>query len=703
MKGLNFKEIDEKIKPTYYNSEDDTIRDFLIPILKRCKIYKRETYSFSSAIFSLISRALSDLIKNECKIKYIVGFELGENEIKAIEAGLEDEKGIIEKKIRSEFGNIENLIRKMDRYSQNVSKYRLTILSYMISKKLLEIKVGFVRKRGRIRNPSKFKFHPKVMIFEDFEGNVIVGNGSTNESFGAHVRNEEAFDTFKSWNPKTKEYYDSHVEKFDEFWENNSDNIKTLDISTILESDLLADYKRKFKDKEEIIKIEQKLDRIFNEENRKKSSTGLWEHQRRVIEDWFNHECKGLIKFATGSGKTLTALSAMNQLFEEKRKLFTVISTPYQALSEQWQSEITKKFQDYEVLLAYQSKDNWYKKAHKLVNSFKTGRNNKLIFVTVNKTLVTEPFLSLIKKIQEHKLLIADEVHQFATKPLDILSDFPFTYKIGLSATPECEDPQKTERLFKFFGGLLSPEFTLKDALNEGILCKYDYKPILVELQKDEEGRYWAVSDRIQKTLDENKTSEKLQSLMNERSEILNTASQKIVKLDKMLRELGPDKINSTFIYCHNKSHLEKVASVLYNLNIRAAKITSSESAYERKKSFESFKNNESKVLLAIRCLDEGIDIPAVDTAFVLASSSNPRQFIQRRGRLLRKMRDKPGNVIEKTAVIYDFVSFPVAAATNNYEKTIVSKEIKRIEEFAELSSNKKEAMENVKGLKTIR
>jgi superfamily II DNA or RNA helicase len=702
----SFIEIENKIKTTYYNSEDDVIQDFLIPVLKRSKIYKRETYSFSSAIFSLINTTLNNIIKNDCQIRYIVGFELKPPELNAIEYGREDGQELIERKIITEFGSIEELISRLDnRYSRELYRYRLTILSYLIAKNQLKIKVGFVAKRGKIKNPSKFKFHPKVMIFEDFEGNIIVANGSTNESFGGLHDNEESFDVFKSWNENTKEYYLRHKDKFDEFWDNRTENIKTISIDTLIEKQIFNKYPARTEDKTKLIEIEEELTNLIEIENQNKEKdlfdVDLWAHQRMVIDSWFENKNRGIIKFATGAGKTKTALFALNELYKKQGRLATVISTPYQVLSEQWYEEIKSTFPNAKIILAYESKSNWNLALNKFVNSFNLELEDNIIIITVNKTFSTEIFQNVINKIDGDILLIADEVHHFGAEYINDQLSETYNLRIGLSATPERFMDQKgTKAIIDYFGKILDPKFSLKDSLDKGILSHYNYHPIIVELKKDEEGSYRKISNEIQKIWDSTPNIEdkfrKAKSLIEDRTKILNTASQKLVKLREILVDIGRSNIENSLIYCYGMDHLEQIASILFDLEISNARITSHEKMNERVDSFNLFKEGERQVLLAINCLDEGLDIPAISTGFVLASSSNPKQFIQRRGRLLRKIRTRDGKIIEKDVNIYDFISFPPLDSKGSlpqYEEQMVEKEFDRFIEFAGLAKNRIDAI----------
>ena len=87
--------------------------------------------------------------------------------------------------------------------------------------------------------------------------------------------------------------------------------------------------------------------------------------------------------------------------------------------------------------------------------------------------------------------------------------------------------------------------------------------------------------------------------------------------------------------------------------------------------------------MVSIRCLDEGVDIPAVDHALILASSQNPRQFIQRRGRVLRKAPWK------HIAAIHDAIVVPVSLEDEPEQTSLLKSEFVRAIEFSKSALNR--------------
>lgn len=686
---LNFKDIDSIIKSTYYTYEDDTINDFLVPVLKKTKIYKRETYSFSSAFFSLIGSALIDIVVNDCKMFYIVGIEIEAKDIQAIEEGLDDKNGLIEEQIINEFGKVETLILNLsNRHDQERYFHRLRILSYLVSKEILNIKVGFVFKRGMIANPAMNKFHPKIMIFEDGENNIIVATGSINESLFAHTGNAEFFDVYKSWEPSTLHYLNRHVDMFDKYWSNSSDNIKTISVNKLIENKVLLKYKA-YQNKEEILKLNDLIDPPSHPPH----LPPLRYFQEKVVNNWFERGNKGIFSLATGAGKTRAAIETIIRTFDKNERKIVVIVCPYRALCEQW-FNVIKNFTNFNPFLAYEGQQNWYSPVANKLLSFKMRNLDNLVFVTTNATFSGEVFQKEFRKYWKDVFLIVDECHHVASTNYEVLLNQEIPYRLGLSATPENEyDDRGNKLLFDYFREITPNEYSLSQAINEKYLSEYNYYPIITELDDEEKEEFEKlISDILEAK--KNNDNKLLFKLYEERDKQIDTAKTKLPNLLKLLDSMLD--ISHAIVYCSGNEQLKKVAQILKDKGIKFGKITAEESFSERTTTLEEFSNGYIQVLLSIRVLDEGIDIPAIKTAIILKSSTRTRQSIQRRGRCLRLLRDINGIPIEKDVSIYDFLVIPKynydLEKIRNQNQELIDLELKRIEEFISLSKNKQYA-----------
>ncbi|MDD2678810.1 MAG: DEAD/DEAH box helicase family protein [Candidatus Nanoarchaeia archaeon] len=726
MKSLNFKEIDDQIKPTYYNSDSDTIKEFLLPVLKRTKIYKRESYSFSSAIYSLINDALIDIIENDCKIYYIVGLDLNEDDWEAIADGLTAGRKIIENEIKLEFGKIENLIKKLKNpYDRERKKHRLKVLSYLVSTGILKIKIGFVTKKGRIKNPTKYKFHPKIMIFKDFEGNTIVANGSTNESLGGHEHNEESFNVFKSWNKSSLVFMEDHIKKFEDFWTNASENIKTIPINALVNNEIVNRFKKPyFKGKQEIFNIEKELNFLYlkslkkgsEKENKseikkeilekneeiEKNVLQLRDYQKEAVNKWFENKKKGFFRMATGTGKTETSIGVLFDLMNKEIPLFTVIVTNGVSMVEQW----IERLKRYGITSfgACSKYSDWRIKFKKISTAVSLGYENKGICITTYQTFSSNDFIEIVKEIGCKTFIIADEVHhagapEFKKGLLD-----SYDYRLGLSATPKrWFDKEGTKFLESYFGDTVY-SFSMKEAMTKinpstgkTFLCKYKYYPILVDFTKEENDKYLDLTKKIGrrahiiKKYDFNDPI--IKGLTLKRSELKNNASLKLFELENLFKKLGSE-LTYCIIYCTSKQ-MVFIKKLLQKYKKIYTEFTQYQNATQRNKILSNFDMGREKggydILLAIDCLNEGIDLPEAKLGIFLENGTNPVEFIQRRGRLLRQGKKK------EFSTFYDFIVEPNFDKTDKeLEKKLIQKEFDRFIEFAHLSINSISAIKSM-------
>jgi DNA phosphorothioation system restriction enzyme len=437
-------------------------------------------------------------------------------------------------------------------------------------------------------------------------------------------------------------------------------------------------------------------------------------YQREAIESWVAQSGQGILNMATGTGKTVTALLAAATVVENlDGRLTIVIAVPYQHLVEQWADDIRDFNAD--PVLAYQSRASWQEELERQILEVNLGSREVLVVVTTHRTFASDAFQAEIDRVRGGEvMLVADEVHHLgAPHTRDALPE-SVALRLGLSATPErWYDDEGTAELFEYFGEGVVYEYSLQDAIAAGSLCEYYYVPHIIELTDDETSEYLSLSRKIAKLasrMGEDLADADLQSntslkhALFKRARLVGTAEN---KLERLLELVGQQEdVDHTLVYCGDGSveaetdgetmrHVEATEQALkQDMGIDAELFTAEVSQSDRQRLLDGFEAGEVPVLVAIRCLDEGVDVPATRQAYILASSSNPRQFIQRRGRILRT---HPG---KRYAVIHDFIVKPPAPVTStaqsaeefSTERSLVRKELQRVNLFAEAARNHPDA-----------
>lgn len=409
---------------------------------------------------------------------------------------------------------------------------------------------------------------------------------------------------------------------------------------------------------------------------------------------------------ATGTGKTFAGGGSICRLFEVKKRLFSVIVCPYVHLVEQWCDEL--KIFNIDAIKCYGNKNKYLIDLKRAAIKFKQKRTNFVCILTTNKTFINDTIQNVISENLNYTLLLVDEAHNFGADKISSYLTLDYPYRLALSATLErYGDEEGTSKLFSFFGEKCIT-YSLKRAIQEDKLTKYRYYPILVELDEDELGKYIELTKRIKqfkyKSNDNMKLiPDALKKLLLQRARIIAGAKN---KLNKLIEIMQPYKNqNNILVYCgavkygedgyedslEEKKQIKLVIEKLKkDLGMTVSKFTSEENSEERETLKAAFKNEEIQALIAIKCLDEGMNIPAIKTAFILASSTNPKEYIQRRGRVLRKF---PG---KQYAEIYDFITISrpleqlirLSKEDKELEISLAGKELVRLIDFANLSDN---------------
>lgn len=682
---MGFKDID--VKFSYRSDINNITRDFYIPVLYESKIYKRAVGYFSTSALLKMSLGLVAMERNNGKVLMICSPKLSKEDIEAINKGYESRDKV--------FAHcLECSLEEPLNYFQ---EERLNIVATMIAEGMLELKIAFMEDENGIS-----LYHEKIGILEDESGNKIAFTGSSNETENALESNFESIYVFCDWKNQ-QEYVEETESNFDRLWHDDTNKLKVVPFPKVV-IDKLMKYKkdtidRKIDEKEFGLQEENSKEKIF----KIPENVSLRDYQNQAIENWEKQNYKGIFSMCTGSGKSFTALACMVKLAHQKKeKLATVIVCPYIHLVGQWEEDVIN-WGCMPIIAHSKSPDkNWKENLIKAYKRFK--RDGKpFICITTNDTFASNDIQNILTRFDENNnvLLIVDEAHNFGAKRLSKLLPENVDYRIALSATIERHmDKKGTKKIFDYFGDECI-KYGLEQAIKEGTLCPYNYYPIPVYLEEDELYRYGELTKKLSKfIIEENgktKISEEGKLLLFKRSRLLAGAKNKKKTLEKYLKKYQRD--NSILVYCGATTwedeetgelvrQIDDVTDMINKkMDMRAHKFTSEENLSERQQIKEYFQSGIYQVVTAIKCLDEGVNIPGIKTAFIMSSSRNPKEFIQRRGRLLRKNSNK------EIAEIYDFITLPRDLKRVDYgdfekDKSIVVGELFRINEFGTLANN---------------
>lgn len=684
----------------HYTSERDNIyEDFYAPALKSAILYKRAVGYFSLGTLLNAPAALSELVGRAGKVRIIFAKIVSELDLKQIREGLE---------YKFE-GNFPKFTEILNEHSDDLIEYRIRLLAYLFKTGQLEIKIA-LRRNGL--------FHQKIGVLRDAEGNVISFNGSMNETLSAldPNLNSEEITIFKSWEVGQRDYVTKHEEDFDKLWENrSSENTIVVDLPNALRRELdiissdgaftpsSAEERTRVKEFFEKMDHKKKFGPKVPKEINGKEFV-IRQHQKLALNSWRDNGFQGILELATGTGKTITSIYALTRIAESVGGLSVIITVPYVNLADQWVDEL-KLFNIFAVK-CYGNRAEWEPKLRSYLLRNQSSQKEFIALVVVNKTFKSEVFQKAILDLDWNKtMFIGDECHHHMSKGYNGILPKKAKYKLGLSATPfHYIDEEGNGRLKDFYGDVVY-QYTLYEAIKNDVLTQYEYHPIPVILTPDETDKYFELSEKIGRmiatsSINPSDKDEHLQSILMQRARLIGTASNKLVELNKLITSVGVP--THSLFYCSDGKVSDEedvfqdddepteikqrvaVAKLLRSRGISASFFTAEETASQRTSILQNFKSGEVSSLIAIRCLDEGIDVPACSTAFFLASSRNPRQFIQRRGRILRK---SPG---KDKAIIFDFVAVLPGGAIDNDEKEsdFFRGELSRVADFAKYSIN---------------
>lgn len=686
---------DIPLKAVYRSEEDNILVDFYLPALDCAVAYDRAVGYFSAGMLSFAAEGVCALVGNGGRMRLIVGGELDEEDAEAIG------KGYGLREAARKLG--ERYLEVIDGIADALCYRRLEALSWLVASGRLDIKVALKRKG---------MYHEKIGIITDANGDSVIFQGSANETVNALLPdfNFESINVFPSWRPELVDHFLPYVDGFARLWENRSRNAVVIDFPEAAKEKLVRIASGIRPPKPEIeLELWDKLRARDKEPEASRMSEprvpatfsgrefALMEHQRSALGAWRANEFRGILALATGAGKTVTSIYGAVKVYERTKRLFLIVAVPFQNLADQWVSTL-REFNIF-AIRCYGSASEWREHLSACVTLYQTRAMQFVAVVVVNRTLQSDGFQKVIAQIPgDRMMLVGDECHHHGSEGLSASLPPQAELRLGLSATPEhYADGDATFRLTGYYGGIVF-EYGLYEALRDDVLTPYEYHVIPVQLTEQEAEAYARLSEQISRlaartgTVD-GESDPQLDMLLFRRARLLGSAANKLPALRDLLRGKRPEPF--TLFYCGDGAvededsgeqvrQIEATSAVIYEFGWKNSHFTSRESRAERQGVLDAFRLGIIDGMVAIRCLDEGIDVPDCRTAYILASSRNPKQFIQRRGRILRKA---PG---KELARIYDFVvTVPDEVAEGSpYERQLLVGELKRVAEFAKLAMN---------------
>lgn len=690
------------VRLSYRTGRDDLVRDFFNPCLERSVLYRRAAGYFTSSGLALAARGVANLASRRGEMRLVVSPYLEGSDAEALLSAKEKPEQALRAIAAKSLADIEDAL----------VKDRLNALAWLAASGLLTIKLA-LRVSGE-GGYTRGLYHEKSGIFSDAAGHHVAFSGSSNETAGGLLENFESIKVFCSWKDAEGRVQEE-IDNFESLWNNTTQGLQVLDF-TAESRELLERYRNPEKPppglNAHVAGEPKKLTRFEPPPH-----FALRPYQADAIRAWSKAGGKGIFAMATGTGKTPTALTLATKVAERNQNLVVIVVCPFINLCRQWIREMAEF--GLTPVAAFEGRDRWQSLLEEGYQRLSAGLSQVHAIVVTNKTFMGEAFQSRLgPRVASgafHHLLIADEVHNLGASGIQTTLPAGITMRLGLSATPErYHDPDGTKAVVDYFGDVVF-EYKIDQAIAEGRLSPYRYFPVVVDLTDEEAEQYAAISARLGKLLHGADTEQDLNSavmhLLIRRARLLGAAANKLSALDQLVASL-PERPKQAIFYCgdgrttdeisdEEVRQIQAVARLLGEKHgLRVRNFTYRETSEEREEILRDLASGFLDGVVAIRCLDEGIDLPDLRMGFLLASSTNPRQFIQRRGRLLR---NAPGKA---RALIHDFVVKPPDFDGEhdeegfNMERRFFQRELARITEFCRTAENGPDAINALQALR---
>lgn len=675
-----FQELD--FKEHYDSQKDNLLKDFYIPALANSKKYRRVVGYFNSKSLASAAVGLKDFILNKGHMDILCGVDLNPTDVNIIKFASEHPEEILTSSFLNDLDSIED----------DIVKNHVKVLGWMIANNLLRIRVAVkVDSKGSPVTAGGGILHYKIGLMNDCKGNLISFSGSINETFAAWEKNLEEFHLFRGWKEGELVHLKENLDTFNDLWNSKWDSYKILDIPEAVEQKLIDDAPDNFED----------LIFDFNiPKNDKNVKIDLYDYQKEARDKWFENEKKGIFVMATGTGKTYTALGCLEKLIQKDSQLITIITAPTKHLLPQWNKSIEKMDLNVDKILTATGDTKWRVLLEDYLLDIRLRNISSLVILTTHDTLASNDFINyLSKNKRDNYFLIGDEMHGLGSSyRRNGLKKELYDFRLGLSATPTRYSDEESEFLFEFFGGELY-KISLRQAIydyynpitGKSYLTPYNYYPYFLSLNESELERYKEITLSLVKYQDEEYNRYK-ENLLFQRAEIIKDAVNKYEVFEKILDDISD--CSGLIIYC-SPNQINKILKILAKHNIIAHKFTMEEDTKplekygglsEREIILDDFSNGNYQVLVAMHCLDEGVDVPSASKAIFMCSSNSSREFIQRIGRIIRRSENKT------VSDIYDLIVKPsgdrLDCSLQKFEQSIFEREKERYKQIGYVSEN---------------
>ena len=681
----------DSLRALYFPSEINIDKELFLPLSRSSHSLRCMSGYFRSGVLAELAQSILCYVNsNEAPIKFIISPNLNLEDTQALLDAQAAGEDILEK-LWPNFALEENTLRHRT----------LDAFLYLVATGKIELKIA-VMEHGL--------FHAKVWLFETEKGVASV-HGSSNATQQGLTKNFEQLYLSRSWmGQEALSTCNEFVARFEKIWNGTHQDILTFPVndqtlrtikrySTSKENDTKKLFKN-LKDEYEDYLDElwyANIDRpILKIPSYLTYRRGAYAHQGAAVDAWLE-QGKGILSIATGGGKTLTSLIAASKVNKQTGKLFLVIAVPTIALLNQWASDV-KSFGIHPINTFSQTKSETRHQINISLRQLRFEVSHCEVLIITHDALKSD-LLDVFegpKYSDLNFMLIGDEVHNLGSKGFIRKSPQFFKYRLGLSATYKRQfDDEGTRFLVDYFGPVVY-EFSLESAIGN-CLVPYDYIVHKVYLTASEEDDFLEITEKIKQLAyaanfpDGHHDKDRWNMLCIQRRRIIEGAENKLSVFREVFDSIEKkQRIEKALVFCTDKDHqlLDSINAYLNEKSILWHQVTSTETSKPELLNtiIAGFRNNQYQVLTAMRVLDEGFNIPQTELAFLLASNTVERQWIQRLGRVLRLSNDTG----KKKAIIHDFIVLPSISQQGMDKdlKSLIRSECNRVLFFARLSNN---------------